>query len=70
MSRASRIPDFATKDILTRRQATRCAKFSPQQGEVPQEAVHLQNGPNFGRVTSADAYQLPRTYRLSVGLRF
>jgi len=25
---------------------------------------------NFGRPTNKDAYQLPRTYRFAVGLRF
>jgi hypothetical protein len=37
---------------------------------VPREGVHWQKGPKFGKPTAADAYQLPRTYRLSVGLRF
>jgi hypothetical protein len=71
-------PDFIDKTVLTRRQSTclqtgtnvRCLPFNPLAGEAPQEGVHWQKGPNFGKPTSAAAYQLPRTYRLSVGLRF
>jgi TonB dependent receptor/Carboxypeptidase regulatory-like domain/TonB-dependent Receptor Plug Domain len=32
--------------------------------------THYQLAPQFGTPTSKDAYQLPRTYRLSVGVRF
>ncbi|HEX6099414.1 MAG TPA: TonB-dependent receptor [Thermoanaerobaculia bacterium] len=71
-------PDFVDKTVLTRRQATclqtgtttRCAAFNPLAGEAPQEGVHWQKGPNFGRPVSYEAYQLPRTYRVSLGLRF
>jgi hypothetical protein len=71
-------PDFIDKTVLTRRQTTclqtgtneRCLPFNPLAGEVPREGVHWQKGPNFGKATAADAYQLPRTYRLSLGLRF
>lgn len=71
-------PDFIDKTVLTRRQAAclqtgtteRCLPFNPLAGEVPQEGVHWQKGPRFGQPTAADAYQLPRTYRLSFGLRF
>ncbi len=71
-------PDFVDKTVLTRRQTTclqtgsneRCLPFNPLAGEVPQEGVHWQKGPAFGQATAAEAYQLPRTYRLSLGLRF
>ena len=71
-------PDFVDKTVLTRRQAsclqtgtsTRCAAFNPLKGENPEEGVHWQKGANFGKPTSIDAYQLPRTYRFSLGLRF
>lgn len=71
-------PDFIDKTILTRRNATclqsgtttRCAAFNPLKGEQPTEGVHWQKGPIFGQPTSSDAYQLPRTYRVSLGLRF
>lgn len=71
-------PDFIDKTVLTRRQTTclqtgtnqRCLPFNPLAGEAPQEGVHWQKGPRFGQPTAAEAYQLPRTYRLSIGLRF
>jgi hypothetical protein len=71
-------PDFIDKTVLTRRQTAcvqtgsseRCLPFNPLAGDVPQEGVHWQKGPRFGQATAADAYQLPRTYRLSLGLKF
>lgn len=71
-------PDFIDKTVLTRRQTTciqtgtseRCLPFNPLAGEAPREGVHWQKGPRFGQPTAAEAYQLPRTYRLSIGLRF
>ncbi|HUP65932.1 MAG TPA: TonB-dependent receptor [Thermoanaerobaculia bacterium] len=38
--------------------------------ETPVEGVHWQKGGNFGNATSVNHYQLPRTYRFSLGLRF
>ncbi|HEX6159734.1 MAG TPA: TonB-dependent receptor [Thermoanaerobaculia bacterium] len=71
-------PDSVDKTVLTRRQtacqqsngAGRCLAFNPLAGEEPVEGVHWQKGPNFGKPTGSDAYQLPRTYRFSVGMRF
>ena len=71
-------PDAVDKTILTRRQSnclqtgttTRCLAFNPLAGEEPVEGVHWQKGANFGNPTSADAYQNPRTYRVSFGVRF
>jgi hypothetical protein len=71
-------PDFIDKTVLTRRQTTclqngtntRCAAFNPLAGEEPVEGVHWQKGANFGNPTSSSAYQVPRTYRFSLGLRF
>jgi outer membrane receptor protein involved in Fe transport len=70
-------PDAVDKTVLTRRQSsclqtgtsTRCPAFNPFTTE-PQEGIHWQKGPNFGNPTSSDAYQLPRTYRVSLGVRF
>ena len=36
----------------------------------PIEGVHYIKGPNFGKPTTESDYQSPRTYRVSVGLRF
>lgn len=38
--------------------------------ETPVEGVHWRKGSNFGNATSVNHYQLPRTYRVSLGLRF
>ncbi|HEX2059162.1 MAG TPA: TonB-dependent receptor, partial [Thermoanaerobaculia bacterium] len=71
-------PDFVDKTVLTRRQTsclqtgttTRCLAFNPLAGEEPQEGVHWQKAATFGQPTGPDAYQLPRTYRFSLGVRF
>jgi hypothetical protein len=71
-------PDAVDKTVLTRRQTgclqtgstSRCVAFNPLAGDVPVQGVNWQKGPNFGKVTSDAAYQLPRTYRLSLGVRF
>ncbi|HET7712081.1 MAG TPA: TonB-dependent receptor, partial [Thermoanaerobaculia bacterium] len=38
--------------------------------ETPVEGTHYLKGPNFGLPTSEGDYQTPRTFRVSVGLRF
>jgi hypothetical protein len=38
--------------------------------ETPVEGVNWEYGPSFGEPQGADDYQLPRTFRLSFGLRF
>jgi outer membrane receptor for ferrienterochelin and colicin len=71
-------PDFVDKTVLTRRQSSciqsgstsRCVPFNPLAGDKPTEGVNWQKGPKFGQVTTPDAYQLPRTYRVSLGVRF
>jgi len=51
-------------------------RFNPRAGDVPVEGVHYRLGPLFGRPTLATTpstpghYQLARTYRFSMGLRF
>ena len=70
-------PDFVDKTVQTHRQTTtrcdggtRCQPFNPLAGEKPTEGVHWVKGASFGQAISADAYQLPRTYRFSLGMRF
>ena len=36
----------------------------------PVEGVHWAKSPTFGQPTNRDAYQDPREYRVSVGVRF
>ncbi|HEX8252522.1 MAG TPA: TonB-dependent receptor [Thermoanaerobaculia bacterium] len=74
-------PDFVNTTVLTRRNntasarclksnsTTRCDAFNPY-NETPVEGVHWQKGPLFGKPTSNLAYQTPRTYRVSFGVRF
>ncbi|MEO8217647.1 MAG: carboxypeptidase regulatory-like domain-containing protein [Acidobacteriota bacterium] len=47
----------------------RCLRFNPFT-ETPVEGVHYQLAPGFGGPTNFQAYQLPRTYRFSAGIRF
>jgi TonB dependent receptor len=70
-------PDFVNQTVNTRRQAgclqtgtnTRCVAFNPFT-DTPKEGVNWQKGAIFGQATDARAYQLPRTYRLSFGVKF
>ena len=38
--------------------------------ESPVEGVHWRKGDNFGQPTREDHYQIPQTFRVSVGVRF
>ena len=38
--------------------------------ETPVEGVHWALDPNFGTATSRFGYQVPRTFRMSLGVRF
>ncbi|HEY8712555.1 MAG TPA: hypothetical protein VIM68_06755, partial [Thermoanaerobaculia bacterium] len=38
--------------------------------DTPVPGVNYNLSPTFGQATNKDAYQLPRTYRFAVGLRF
>ncbi len=38
--------------------------------EAPVEGVHWRKGPDFGQPQSEDSFQVPRTYRFSLGFRF
>ena len=70
-------PDFIDRTVRTRTSSLciqdgstdRCRTFNPFT-ETPVEGVHWQKGPNFGKPTQLEAYQLPRTYRFSFGARF
>ena len=74
-------PSFINTSVLTNRSASciqqagapspgsRCAAFNPFT-ETPVEGTHFVRNAAFGQPISADAYQLPRTYRVSAGIRF
>jgi hypothetical protein len=38
--------------------------------DTPRQGVNYRLGPNFGKPTSSASYQAPRTFQLSVGVRF
>jgi hypothetical protein len=62
--------------VLTHVNDASLKRFNPNNGDVPQEGVHWKKGPLFGLPTAAataaggGSYQLQRTYRVSLGLRF
>lgn len=62
--------------ILTASNTSTLQRFNPMAGDVPVEGVHWRKGPNFGKATTNTTsgvqghYQLPRTYRVSAGIRF
>ncbi|MGZ4810097.1 MAG: TonB-dependent receptor domain-containing protein, partial [Thermoanaerobaculia bacterium] len=70
------------RTVLTRANNANFAAFNPFTTtpiECPQGAAladckamnaNFQLGPNFGKPTNRDAFQLPRTYRVAVGVRF
>jgi hypothetical protein len=47
----------------------RCLPFNPLT-EKPVEGVNWQKGPNFGKAVNPFGFQTPRTFRISLGLRF
>jgi hypothetical protein len=55
--------------VLVRRTKSSLVAFNPFT-TTPVEGVNYEYGPNFGKATNRDAYQDPREYRVSVGLRF
>ncbi len=62
--------------VLTHLNDSTLKRFNPIAGDVPVEGVHWKKGPLFGLPTNATnsatngSFQLPRTYRVSVGVRF
>jgi outer membrane receptor protein involved in Fe transport len=55
--------------VLTRSTTPALQPFNPFT-ETPVEGTHWRLGPTFGQATSRFAYTTPRTFRLSVGVRF
>jgi hypothetical protein len=58
-----------TTTIQTNLQVTTLARFNPFT-ETPVEGTHWRKAPTFGQPLSRFAYQTPRTYGFSVGIRF
>ncbi len=57
------------EEILTNADDDDLLPFNPFT-EEPVEGVHWRRGPNFGKPNSEGDFQTPRTFRVSVGLRF
>lgn len=55
--------------VFVRRTRSTLTAFNPFT-TAPVEGVHYQKSPTFGTPTNRDAYQDPREYRISFGLRF
>jgi outer membrane receptor for ferrienterochelin and colicin len=55
--------------VFVRRTRATLTAFNPFT-TTPVEGTHYQFGPNFGKPTNREAYQDPREYRVSVGVRF
>ncbi len=63
-------PFFLNTGVLTNVSTpARYAAFNPFL-ETPVEGVHWDLGPTFGQAQSRFAYQIPRTFRMSMGIRF
>lgn len=59
----------AVQDATNTTGATRLLGFNPFT-TTPAEGVHWRRGANFGKSINEFGYQLPRTFRLSLGFRF
>ncbi len=55
--------------VLTAQNSIALQRFNPFT-EEPVQGVHYQLAPSFGKPTGAADYQLPRTFRVSMGVRF
>lgn len=63
-------PFFLNTGVLTNRTTpSRYAPFDPFT-QTPVQGVNWDLGPTFGQAQSRFAYQVPRTYRVSMGIRF
>ena len=56
-------------NVLTARNSPQFQPFNPFT-ETPVRGVHYQLASTFGKPTSGADYQLPRTFRVSAGMRF
>ncbi|HVR40057.1 MAG TPA: TonB-dependent receptor [Thermoanaerobaculia bacterium] len=68
-------PDFITTTVRTRRNGAtfpdgKSAKAFNPYTETPVEGTHFEKDAAFGKPTSPDAYQAPRSYRFAIRLRF
>ena len=63
-------PFFVDQQVLTAsNNAARFERFNPFT-DTPVEGTHWAFGPSFGTATNRFAYQVPRTFRFALGVRF
>jgi hypothetical protein len=63
-------PFFVDQTVLTASNApTRFQRFDPF-AATPVQGTNWDFGPNFGKAINRFAYQMPRTLRFAVGVRF
>ena len=60
---------FPNTDVLTAIEDPSLQFFNPYE-ETPVEGVHWRKSPLFGETLSEEDYQDPRTFRVSLGIRF
>lgn len=68
-SNVSSIVNTSRNSACRQADGSRCVRFNPMT-TTPVRGVHYQLADNFGQPTSENAYQLPFTYRFSLGIRF
>ena len=57
------------QEVLTAADTTSLKPFNPFK-DTPAQGVNYALGPNFGQPSTEGDYQTPRTFRMSLGLRF
>ena len=62
-------PNLVDVGVSTAAYAPGLRPFDPFH-EKPVEGVHWAKSPTFGQALTPDAYQQPRTFRISLGVRF
>ena len=64
------VPRFINQGVLTNVNRPAVLQAFNPFTETPVEGVHWALDPNFGTATSRFGYQVPRTFRMSLGVRF
>jgi Carboxypeptidase regulatory-like domain len=62
-------PFFINTGVLTNVSTARLAAFNPFT-ETPVQGVHWDLTPTFGQAQNRFAYQIPRTFKIAMGVRF
>ena len=63
------LPLTIDTSVLTRSNTPSLAAFNPL-ATTPAQGANWQTGPNFGQALSRFAYESPREFRVTFGVRF